>query len=103
MFSLVNNNEVVGISALFHEGSGVFELGRMAVSPGLEGNGYGGVLMETCLEKLREIEASKVYLLFNTKLDVAITLYKKYGFETTYFGEHAICARANIVMERNDL
>lgn len=103
IFSLVNNNEVVGVSALFHEGSGVFQLGRMAISPGLQGNGYGGVLMQTCLEKLREIDASKVYLLSNTKLDAAIALYKKYGFETTHFGEHAVYARANIVMERNVL
>ena len=103
IFSLVENDEVVGVSALFAEGNGVFELARMAVSPQHQGKGHGNLLMHVCLEKLREIKASKVYLVSNTKLEAAIALYKKYDFKTTHQGKHPGYSRANIVMERNAL
>jgi len=103
IFSLLNEEEVVGVCALFREDEGVFELARMAVSPAHQGKGYGDALIQTCLKKLAELKAKKVYLVSNTKLKSAISLYKKYGFETTMLGEHPVYSRANIVMERNFL
>jgi N-acetylglutamate synthase-like GNAT family acetyltransferase len=41
IFSLVSNNEVLGVCALFNDGHGTFELARMAVAPQYLGNGYG--------------------------------------------------------------
>jgi N-acetylglutamate synthase-like GNAT family acetyltransferase len=101
IFSLLENGEVVGVCALFREDNGVFELARMAVSPQHQGKGYANTLMQACLEKLHEIEASKVYLLSNTKLEAAIALYKKFGFKTVRLGVHPVYSRANIVMERD--
>ena len=101
IFSLLLEDKVVGVCALFNDGEGTFELARMAVSPQSQGNGYGDKLMSTCLAKLAEIGAQKVYLLSNTKLKAAIELYKKHGFKAVSHGQHPVYSRANIVMECN--
>jgi len=101
IFSLVDGNKVVGVCALFCDGNGVFELARMAVSPAHQGKGFGGKLIEACLAKLVKIVAKRVYVVSNTKLGPAISLYKKYGFVTKFKGVHPIYTRANIVMEMN--
>lgn len=101
IFSLVSEGNVLGVCALFNDGGGVFELARMAVSPKYRKNGCGQMLMLTCLSKLAEINAQKVYLVSNTKLEAAIALYKKHNFKTVSEGQHSIYSRANIVMERD--
>ncbi len=100
IFTLLLNQEVVGVCALFNKGQGVFELARMAISPEHQGAGYAHKLMEKCLRKLSELAANKVYLVSNTKLKPAIALYKRYGFKTVSLGQHPEYSRANIVMER---
>ena len=45
IFSIVENEDVVGVCALFKESEGVYELARMAVSNKMRGNGYGKTLM----------------------------------------------------------
>lgn len=100
VFSLVSEGRVLGVCALFNQGNGTFELARMAVSPQSQGKGLGHKLMLTCLAKLSEIGAQKVYLVSNTKLDAAIALYKAHGFKTISQGQHPVYSRANIVMER---
>lgn len=100
IFSLVEGGEVVGVCALFNEGGGNYELARMAVCPASQGNGYGHVLMEAALAKLHEIGARKVHLLSNTRLDAALALYRKHGFETATEGPHPVYARCDIVMEK---
>jgi N-acetylglutamate synthase-like GNAT family acetyltransferase len=71
---------VLGICALFNDGHGTFELARMAVAPKYQHNGYGQKLINSCLSKLSEISARKVYFLSNTTLVSAISLYKKMAF-----------------------
>lgn len=100
VFCLLFDQKVVGACALFNEGEGVYELARMAVSPAHQGKGYSNLLIEHCLAKLSAIQARKVYLVSNTKLHAAISLYKKFGFVTVSEGAHPLYSRANIVMER---
>lgn len=101
LFFLMSDNEVLGVCALFNEGDGVYELARMAVSPKHQGKAYSKQLMEHCINKLKTLRAKKVYLVSNTKLEAAIHLYKKFGFQTVSEGPHPVYSRANIVMERN--
>ena len=100
IFSLILEKEVVGVCALFNNGNSVYELARMAVSPKHQGKGYGEQLIKVCLSKLRDIKAKKVHLVSNTKLESAISLYKKHGFETVSIGQHPVYSRANITMEQ---
>ena len=46
IFSLLLDEEVVGVCALFNNGNGIYELARMAVSPEHQGKGYGERLMQ---------------------------------------------------------
>jgi len=101
IFSLVIDDKVVGVCALFNEGNGVFELARMAVSSSYQGRSLGKALIETCINKAKSLNAKKVYLLSNTNLKAAIGLYKKFGFKTVRTGQHPVYSRANIVMELN--
>lgn len=100
IFTLLVGNEIVGVCALFKDDGHTFQLARMAVAPEHQGKGYGDVLMSAAIDKLREIKASRVYLLSNTILVPAISLYQKYGFTTASVGQHPIYARCNIVMEK---
>lgn len=100
IFSLVENDQIVGVCALFKDSDAVFQLARMAVMKEYRGKGYGDVLLNAALVKLREIQASRVYLLSNKILVPAINLYKKHGFTVLSEGQHPVYARCNIVMEK---
>ncbi len=100
IFSLTLEDDVVGVCALFNEGDGVYELARMAVPVAHQGRGYGHLLMQACLNKLTAVNATRVYLVSNTKLAAAIAMYRKYNFVTVTEGPHPVYSRANIVMER---
>jgi len=99
IFSLVVDNEVLGVCALFNTGNDVYELARMAVDPGHHGKGYGTKLIQACLAKAVKLNAKKVFLVSNTKLEAAIALYTQHGFRTVKTGQHPVYSRANIVME----
>jgi ribosomal protein S18 acetylase RimI-like enzyme len=101
IFSLLVNESVVGVCALFNSGGGTYELARMAVDRKYQGQGYGNALIVNCFKKLEEIGAAKVYLVSNTKLISAIALYKKHNFKTTFEGVHPVYSRGNIIMERS--
>ena len=100
IFCLLDDGKVLGVCALFYSEPAVYELARMAVSPLAQGRGLSHQLMDAALSKLKCIEARKVYLISNTKLEPAIALYKKHGFDTVSIGQHPVYARADIVMER---
>ena len=100
IFSLLSDEQkVMGVCALFNIGNDTFELARMAVAKEARGKGYGSVLIEACLSKLKNLKARKVYLVSNTRLEAAINLYKKHNVKTVQIGQHPIYARANIIME----
>ena len=99
IFSLLVDGEAVGTCALFNNGDGVYELARMAVSSQHQGNGYGKRLLEATFRKLEDINAARVFLISNTKLETAISLYKKYGFEVQSEGQHPLYSRGNIIMK----
>ncbi len=100
IFSLVENGHVVGVCALFKDDDAVFQLARMAVKQEHQGKGYGEALLSAAIAKLREIKASRVYLLSNMILIPAINLYKKHGFTVFSMGQHPVYARCDIVMEK---
>ena len=99
VFSLVSKNKVLGVCALFYDGFGIYELARMAVSTDHQKKGYADLLLKSVFETLADKNVKKLYLVSNTKLIPAITLYKKHGFITVYEGPHPVYLRANIIME----
>lgn len=74
------NDKIVGSAALMKEHDGVYELAKMAVTSEYRGHGISKLLIETCLNKAKEIKAVKLNLFSNHQLLTALKLYEKYGF-----------------------
>ena len=74
------DGRIVGSAGLMKEHEGVYELAKMAVTADYRGRGISKLLIETCLDKAREIGAQKLTLFSNHQLQTAIGLYEKYGF-----------------------
>lgn len=100
VFSVVQDGQVAGVCALFKEPDERFQLARMAVNPALRGKGFGRALIGHAISQAKLNGAKSLYLLSNTVLAPAISLYERFGFAATARGQHPVYARCNIVMER---
>ena len=93
------DGEVVGTAALLKESDATYELIKMAVDERFQGRGFGKALCQAAIERARDLGASLLYLLSNTKgSGKAIELYKKMGFVEAPLG-HAEWERADIRMD----
>lgn len=88
----------VGTCGLIKMDDQTFEVSKMAVSPAAKGKGIGYLLGKACIDKAKELGATKLYLESNTKLKPAIALYHKLGFKKVV-GNPSPYERANIKME----
>ncbi|KAI9296248.1 GCN5-related N-acetyltransferase [Neoconidiobolus thromboides FSU 785] len=99
IFFLLDNSKVIGTVAMMkHEGE--YELSKLAVEDGYKGQGLSKKLMDAAVNWVKEKGSKSILIICNTKLEPAITLYKKYGFETIHLGQHPSYSRANIVMRK---
>jgi ribosomal protein S18 acetylase RimI-like enzyme len=80
IFLAKSASKIIGTAGLAIGGETILELIKMAVTPAFQGRGVATMLLEKCLEKARELKATKIFLYSNSQLVPAITLYKKYGF-----------------------
>jgi putative acetyltransferase len=99
VFALLDG-EVVGTCALVktEDNPLTFELSKMAVSPKAQGKKLGYLLGNALVEKAKELNAGKVFLVTNSILVPAIKLYEKLGFIHTPIGK-AEYDRADVRME----
>ena len=74
------NNETVGTCALIKVNDSEFELGKMAVTPKMQGKQIGQQLVATAISKARELGATKLILLSHRSLVPALHVYQKMGF-----------------------
>jgi putative acetyltransferase len=80
IFMAVDGDSPVGCCALLPVGSGVFELGKMAVAPDYRGRGIGRMILEYAISKARDMGARSLHLASNTSLANAVHLYESVGF-----------------------
>ena len=81
IFLAKDGETIVGSAALIKETSTQYELAKMAVATDYRGRGISNILIETCLDKAREMGAKRLYLVSNSQLTTAVALYTKYGFK----------------------
>ena len=93
------NGEIVGTASLLKKSEKIFELGKMSVASYVQGCKIGTLLLEHCLNVLRQKKIEKCILYSNTKLESAIHLYRKYGFVEIEL-EPGLYERANIKMQK---
>ncbi len=91
---------VVGVCAVLKKPAGVFELSKMAVDECYQGQGLGNVLMRAALDWARQQGGQKMTLITNSKLQAAITMYRKHGFVITWEGPHPEYTRGDVLMEK---
>jgi GNAT superfamily N-acetyltransferase len=80
LFALLGD-EVVGTCALMLDAPGVYELTKMGVTEAHQGLGLGRRLIEAAIAEFRRRGARTLFLETNSKLQTAIALYGKVGFE----------------------
>lgn len=73
--------DVVGTVALKHDGDGVFELTKMAVTAACQGRGLGRQLLCAAISRFEQMEGQELYLESNSALAPALALYESAGFE----------------------
>lgn len=92
-------DEIAGTVALLKVNDKLYEVGRMAVNERFQGKKIGQQLLAACIDKAREIGAEKLYLVSNTKLLTALSIYRKFGFAEVPLPQNSVYKRANIKME----
>ena len=80
LFALLGD-AVVGTCALKQEAPGEYELTKMAVDPAVQGVGIGRRLIEAAIAEFQRLGGTQLFLETNTKLESAIHLYERTGFE----------------------
>lgn len=80
LFAVDEAGHALGTVALKHEGDGVYELTKMAVSPGARGRGVGRLLMDAALDLYRTLGARELFLESSSLLGPALALYESVGF-----------------------
>ena len=90
--------EVVGTCALFKQGD-TYELAKMAVEERWRGKHIGKKLLQTAIERARKLKARSVFLMTNSSLVPAVSLYRSVGFRVTHSGPHPKYARSDLTMQ----
>ena len=75
------NNEVVGTISLVPVDTETFEILKLGVVDGFKGLGIGRKLMQICIDISIEKGIKRITLESSSKLESALKLYEKLGFE----------------------
>ncbi len=98
IFYAAYNDQIVGTTSLMKIDETSYELTKMAVTAAFQGLGISKALMEHCILVAKQMGAQKLILYSNTKLEIAIKLYRKYNFVEVPLA-HSNYKRSNIKME----
>lgn len=95
------HGDIVGACALIEAGDGRVELSKMAVTPRCQGLGVGRRLIERAIAAFQAGAGTLLYLESNSKLEPAVRLYERSGFQHTPkpATAEAHYQRANVYME----
>jgi ribosomal protein S18 acetylase RimI-like enzyme len=99
IYFALNNADVVGTVSLLKVSDEEYELAKMAVTEKYKSAGIGKLLMEHSIAEAKKLNAKKLTLVSNTKLEAAIHLYRKYGFVEIQLPTDMHYKRGNIMME----
>jgi putative acetyltransferase len=87
----------VGCVAIVPDGTGAWELSKMAVAPEQRGRGTGRRLLAATIERARELGARSLFLGSSTQLPNAVHLYEAMGFR------HVPAERLHMPYDRADV
>jgi len=90
---------IVGCFSLIPFKKKFFELGKMAVDPDYQGLKIGQKLLDFAISFAKENHWDGLVLYSSTKLDVALHIYRKYGFKEVELEKDNPYERGDIKME----
>ena len=99
IFFIKDGTKIIGTVALMKMEDRVFELTKMAVTPQYQGQQLGQKLMEHTIQYARDQGWKKLIIYSNRKLENAIYIYKKYGFEEIPIEKNNPYTRGDIKMK----
>lgn len=99
IFFVKEGENIIGTVALMKMEEGVFELTKMAVTPSAQGKSIGQKLMTHTLDFAKKQGWKELIIYSNRKLENAIYIYRKFGFEEIPLGENNPYARGDIKMK----
>lgn len=99
IFFVKEGEKIIGTVALAKMEEGVFELTKMAVTPEAQGKKIGQKLMVHAINFAKQNGWKKLIIYSNRKLENAIYIYKKSGFEEIPIEENNPYARGDIKMK----
>ena len=99
IFFVKADDAIIGTVALMKMEEGVFELTKMAITPQYQGQQLGQKLMEHTIDYARRQSWKRLIIYSSRKLENAIYIYKKYGFEEIPIEENNPYARGDIKMK----
>ena len=99
IFFVKEDNHIIGTVALMKMEDGVFELTKMAITPESQGKRIGQKLMEHTLNYAKDKGWKTLIIYSNRKLENAIYIYLKYGFQEIPIEENNPYARGDIKMK----
>ena len=99
VFFVKHKGEYIGTCAMLKKGNS-YELAKMGVTESSRGLGAGQFLMDVAIEWAHEQGAEKVFLITNSQLGPANSLYLKNGFVITHQGPHPDYKRADRIFEK---
>lgn len=98
IFFVRKDETIVACVALMKMGDDIFELTKMAVKPAFRGQKIGHFLIDHTIQFAKGSGWKKLIIYSNRKLENAIHLYRKYGFEEIPIEENNPYARGDIKM-----
>lgn len=90
---------IAGVVALIKVQDDIYEFAKMGVHEDYRRKGVAEELSKAAFQKAKELNAKKIILFSNTKLEPALQLYRKLGFKEIPLGESIEYKRSNIKME----
>jgi len=101
IFFVKDIDVIVGTVALMKVEDGVYELTKMAITPSHQGKNIGQKLMVHAIEFAKQQDWKSLILYSNRKLQNAVYIYFKYGFEEIPIEQNNPYARGDIKMRLN--
>jgi GNAT superfamily N-acetyltransferase len=98
IFFVLEDGQVKGTCAVLKNSDISYELAKMAVTSSSQGKGFGDLLMKAAIAFVQGRGATELILSTNTKLQSALRLYEKYGFEPLPFISDNRYKRVDIMM-----
>ncbi|HRP56993.1 GNAT family N-acetyltransferase [Agriterribacter sp.] len=76
-----HQGQIIGTVALLFVKEGVYELAKMTVDEAFRGIGAGKFLCASAVEEAKKLNAEKLILFTNSRLQTAVSIYRRLGFQ----------------------